>query len=232
MPPIRVLLVDDHSLVRAGLRALVEKLPGIDVIGEASEGREALKLVEARTPDLVLMDLAMPGFNGVEATSRIVRASPATRVIVVSVHGDPESVLAAIDAGAAGYLSKDATVGELDLAIRSVMSGGTYLSPSVSRHVVDDYRRRISNGGTRDVDAAPFASAEHSQLARLTPRQREILQLVAEGASSRKMARTLNLSIKTIESHRAQLMERLDIHDVAGLVRFAIRAGLVRADEV
>lgn len=228
---IRVVLVDDHALVRAGLRALVEKLQGVEVVGEASDGREALKLVETMTPDLVLMDVSMRGLGGIEATSRVAHVSPATRVIVVSMHTDPQSVLAAIEAGAAGYMSKDASLGELDVAIRSVVRGGTFLSPTISRHVLDDYRRRVANGD----DAAPAevqpGATERALLARLTPRQREILQLLAEGASSRKMARMLEVSIKTIETHRAQLMQRLAIHDVAGLVRFAIRAGLVRADE-
>lgn len=230
MPSIRIVLVDDHSLVRAGLRALVEKLPGVEVVGEANDGREAVKLVETLGPDLVLMDLAMRGLNGVEATARIVRASPKTKVIVVSVHTDPQSVLAAIDAGAAGYMSKDASVAELDVAVRAVARGGTFLSPTISRHVIDDYRRRLEPG-TGPEPAVEPGTAERALLARITPRQREILQLLAEGASSRKMSRTLGLSIKTIETHRAQLMQRLDIHDVAGLVRFAIRAGLVRADE-
>jgi DNA-binding NarL/FixJ family response regulator len=231
MPRIRLVLVDDHSLVRAGLRALVEKLSGIDVVGEASDGREAVKLVETQRPDLVLMDLAMRGLNGVEATARIAHASPGTKVIVVSVHTDPQSVLAAIDAGAAGYMSKDASVGELDVAIRAVVRGGTFLSPTISRHVVDDYRRRLGSGAEAVATDLESGATERALLARITPRQREILQLLAEGASSRKMSRTLNLSVKTIETHRAQLMHRLDIHDVAGLVRFAIRAGLVKADE-
>jgi DNA-binding NarL/FixJ family response regulator len=230
MTAIRVLVVDDHGLVRAGLRALVERIADVEVIGEASDGREAMKIVEARNPDLVLMDLAMPGLNGMETTAQITRSSPSTRVIVVSVHADPASVLGAIEAGAAGYMSKDASVTELELAIRSVLRGDTYLSPSISRHVVDDYRRRVSG----DDPAAAGAAAMHPEtglLARLTPRQREVLQLLAEGSSSRKMARTLKLSVKTVETHRAQMMDRLGIHDVPGLVRFAIRAGLVRIDE-
>ena len=229
--PIRIALVDDHSLVRAGLRALVEKLQGVEVVGEASEGREALKLVETTTPDIVLMDLSMRGLGGIEATSRVAQVSPATRVVIVSMHSDPQSVLAAIEAGAAGYMSKDAGLAELDLAIRSVSRGGTFLSPAISRHVLEDYRRRLASGEEpAQSDAQPGAS-ERALLARLTPRQREVLQLLAEGASSRKMARVLDISIKTIETHRAQLMQRLAIHDVAGLVRFAIRAGIVRADE-
>jgi len=230
MASFRVVLIDDHNLVRAGMRALVEKLSGIEVVGEAGDGREALAIVETSKPDLVLMDLSMPGFNGVEATARIGKASPGTRVIIVSVHGDPQSVLAAIDAGAKGYMSKDASVAELDLAVKAAMRGGTYLSPSISQHVVDDYRRRTVDGVTAPGTPS-FGSADRARLARLTPRQREVLQLLAEGASSRKMARVLKLSVKTIETHRALLMERLDIHDVAGLVRFAIRAGVVRSDD-
>lgn len=229
--PIRIALVDDHALVRAGLRALLDRLQGVEVVGEASDGREALKLIETTTPDIVLMDLSMRGLGGIEATSRVAQIAPATRVIVVSMHTDPQSVLGAIEAGAAGYMSKDAGLGELDLAIRSVARGGTFLSPTISRHVLDDYRRRIANGdGPPEAESQPGA-AERALLARLTPRQREVLQLLAEGASSRKMARVLGVSIKTIETHRAQLMQRLAIHDVAGLVRFAIRAGIVRADE-
>jgi DNA-binding NarL/FixJ family response regulator len=230
MTVIRVLVVDDHGLVRAGLRALVERIAGVEVVGEARDGREALKLVEASHPEVVLMDLAMPGLNGVETTARITRSSPSTRVIVVSVHADPASVLGAIEAGAAGYMSKDAGVSELELALRSVLRGDTYLSPSISRHVVDDYRRRVS-GEDAATTGAPALRPEPGLLARLTPRQREVLQLLAEGSSSRKMARTLNVSVKTVETHRAQMMDRLGIHDVPGLVRFAIRAGLVRIDE-
>jgi|SRR5215472_5522093 len=229
MARVRIVLADDHTLVRAGIRALVERLPGVEVLAEASDGRQALKLVETHSPDVVLMDVTMPGLNGLEATSRIAREAPGTKVIVVSVHADPESVLEAIDAGASGYVLKDAGVAELELALDAVMHGGTFLSPSISRHVIDDYRRRLkasgSNGG-----GAPGSSPDKVELARLTPRQREILQLLAEGASPRRIARTLGLSIKTVETHRAQLMERLGIHDLAGLVRFAIRAGLVRLD--
>lgn len=229
--PIRIALVDDHALVRAGLRALLDRLQGVEVVGEASDGREALKLIETTTPDIVLMDLSMRGLGGIEATSRVAQIAPATRVIVVSMHTDPQSVLGAIEAGAAGYMSKDAGLGELDLAIRSVSRGGTFLSPTISRHVLDDYRRRLADGDVpAEAERQPGAS-ERALLARLTPRQREVLQLLAEGASSRKMARVLGVSIKTIETHRAQLMQRLAIHDVAGLVRFAIRAGIVRADE-
>jgi DNA-binding NarL/FixJ family response regulator len=231
MSEIRVLLADDHTLVRAGLRALLEKLSDVQVVGEAVDGREALRLVEELTPDVVLMDVSMPGFDGVEATARVVAESPRTRVMVVSVHGDAESVLSAIDAGASGYVLKDSPVEELEMALRAVAGGATFLSTRVSQHVIDEYRRGLQE--PRDsARALHQAGGESAQLARLTPRQREILQLLVEGSSSRAMARALNLSVKTIESHRAQLMERLDIHNVPGLVRFAIRAGLVSSDAV
>jgi len=229
--PIRIVLADDHALVRAGLRAIVEKLPDVQVVGEASDGREALRIIAELTPDVVLMDVTMPGFNGLEATSRVGAASPRTRVIVVSVHADAATVLAAIDAGAAGYLLKDSTVSELEMAIGSALKGGTFLSPRVSQHVIEEYRRRALQPAPPGAPPAERSTtAERGQLARLTPRQREILQLLAEGSSSRAMARTLNVSVKTIETHRAQLMERLGIHDVPGLVRFAIRAGLLREE--
>jgi DNA-binding NarL/FixJ family response regulator len=213
--PIRVVLADDHALVRAGFRALLQSLPHVEVVDEASDGRDALRLVKLHQPDLVLMDIAMSGMNGLEATERIVKEFPRVRVLVLSMHANEEYVLQALRVGAAGYMLKDADTAELDIALRAVTKGETYLSPGVSRQVVDDYVRRIGPGQT--------------SLEQLTPRQREILQLIAEGHSSKEIAHTLDLSIKTVETHRAQLMDRLDIHDVAGLVRFAIRTGLVSA---
>jgi DNA-binding NarL/FixJ family response regulator len=230
MTPIKVVLADDHVLVRAGIRALVEKLPGVEVTGEVGDGEAAARLAAETNPDVVLMDVAMPGFGGLDATAQILRASPQTRVVMVSVHADPQSVLRAIEAGACGYVLKDSGVAELEMAIRAATQGGTFLSPRVSSLVIEGYRRRVT-GEPGEGGPGNLPASEHARLSRLTPRQRQILQLVAEGASSRKMARKLNLSVKTIESHRAQLMERLGIHDVAGLVRFAIRAGVVRADD-
>jgi DNA-binding NarL/FixJ family response regulator len=213
MTMIRVLLTEDHTIVRAGIRALLENLEGVEVVGEAGDGREALRLVEIHQPDIVLMDIAMSGLNGLEATMRMSKEFPDVRVIILSMHASEEYVLQALRAGASGYLLKDAGTAELELAIRSVGRDETYLSPAVSKHVVADYVRRV--GG------------EPSSLERLTRRQREILQLVAEGQSTQEIAQMLSISVKTVESHRAQLMERLDIHDVAGLVRYAIRVGLV-----
>jgi DNA-binding NarL/FixJ family response regulator len=214
--PVRVLLADDHALVRAGIRSLLGTLSGVEVVAEAGDGHEALGLVETLRPDIVLMDIAMPGLNGLEATARIVRAHPGTRVIILSMHVSEEYGARALRAGAAGYLPKDADVRELELAIGAVARGDTYLSPAVSTHVVADYRRRLAE--------APDA------LARLSPRQREVLQLLAEGSSTKEIAFRLKLSIKTVETHRAQIMARLDIHDLAGLVRFAVRTGLVAPD--
>lgn len=213
MSSIRVLLAEDHTLVRAGIRALLEGLPGVQVVAEAGDGREALQLVAAHRPDLVLMDIAMAGLNGLEATGRIVKEFPQVRVIILSMHANEEYVLQALRAGAVGYLLKDAGTAELELAVRAAARGEVYLSPAVSRHVVADYVRR--------------AGSERTLLDQLTPRQREILQLIAEGRTTKEIANILQVSVKTVETHRGQLMDRLDIHDVAGLVRFAIRVGLV-----
>ncbi len=212
MTAIRVLLVDDHALVRAGFQALLNNIADVEVIAEAGDGRAALSLVETHHPDVVLMDIAMAGLNGLEAASRIVQEHPEVRVIMLSMHSNEEYVLQALRTGATGYLLKDASVSELELAIRAVMRQETYLSPTVARHV-DEYVQRVG-------DAT-------SSLNRLTARQREILQLIAEGRTTQEIAQMLNISAKTVETHRSQLMERLDIHDVAGLVRYAIRMGVV-----
>jgi len=215
--PIRILLADDHTLVRAGICSLIKNMEGTEVIAEAGDGREALRLVRTHRPDVVLMDVAMPGLNGLEATARIAKKFPHVRVIILSMHINEEYVLQALRAGAAGYLVKGADAAELEIAIRAVARGETYLSPTVSKHVVTDYIQRISG--------------ETTSLELLTPRQREVLQLIAEGYSTKKIASTLKISVKTVETHRMQLMERLDIHDIAGLVRYAIRVGLVKPDQ-
>ncbi|KFB66321.1 response regulator transcription factor [Candidatus Accumulibacter vicinus] len=219
MKPLRVLLADDHTLMRAGLRKLVEGIQGFQVIAEASDGRETVRLAREREPDIVLLDISMPGLNGLDATALIVKAVPATRVVVLSMHTTEGYVLAALRAGAVGYVVKDAAVDELERALRAVGNGQGWLSPVVSRHLFDDYLRLAASR----EDAA--SSAVGNEL--LTPRQREILQLVAEGCTTRDIAKRLCVSLRTVETHRAQLMERLNIHDVAGLTRFAIRSGLV-----
>ena len=213
MNEIRILLADDHTLLRAGIRSLLEKMTTVEVVGEAADGREAVSLVKIHSPNIVLMDIAMAGLNGLEATARIVREFPAVRVIVLSMHANEEYVLQALRAGAAGYLLKDAATAELELAIQSVARRDTYLSPAISKRVIEDYLRRIHE--------------QKSPLEQLTPRQREILQLIAEGKTTKEMAFLLDVSVKTIETHRTQLMDRLDTHDVPGLVRHAMRLGLV-----
>ena len=214
--PIRILLAEDHALVRAGLRSLLERMSGVEIVGEAGDGREAIELIGKLLPDVVLMDITMPGLNGLHTTVRARTEYPSVRVIMLSMHDNEEYVWQALNAGAAGYLLKGADPTELGLAIRSVAQGGSYLSPAVSRHVVNDFVRRV---GT-----------DRSSLDRLTPRQLEIVQLIAESHTNQEIAGELDISLKTVETHRAQLMARLDIHDVPGLVRYAIRMGLVPSD--
>ncbi len=215
--PVRVVLADDHNLVRAGLRSLLEQLGGLEVVGEAADGHAALHLLRPGGVDLLLLDLALPGLNGIEVAARVAHEHPSVRVLILSMHATEEHVLRALRAGVAGYVLKDASVTELELALRAVAQGQTYLSPSVSRTLLDDYLKRV------DDRQAP-------RTASLTPRQREVLQLVAEGRSTKEIAFQLELSVKTVETHRAQLMERLGIRDVPGLVRYAIRAGLTSVD--
>ena len=210
--PIRVILADDHALVRAGIRSLLGAMAGVEVIGEASSGEDAVELAGRENPDVVLMDIAMKGMTGLEATARIRQRQPQVRVLVLSMHFSEEYVLQALRAGAAGYLLKDAATAELELALRSVMRGETWLSSAVSRQVVDGYVQRM--GGDSGSEA-------------LTARQREVLRLLAGGKSTKEIAFILNLSVKTVETHRSQIMERLGIRDVAGLVRYAMRTGLV-----
>ncbi|MBX3237762.1 MAG: response regulator transcription factor [Nitrospiraceae bacterium] len=216
MSTVRVLLAEDHTLVRAGFRALLEKLEGVQVIGEVSDGRDALNMAKELTPDIVLMDIAMPGLNGLEATRRLRQACPGTKVLMLSMYTNEEYLKEALRAGAAGYLLKDADRTEFELAIKTVCRGGTYLAPALAKFTVDAFCRD---------DAAPAGP-----LAKLTARQREILQLVAEGCSTKQIAQRLNLSVKTVEAHRTQIMDRLEIHDIPGLVRLAVRTGLVAPD--
>jgi DNA-binding NarL/FixJ family response regulator len=216
---VRVLIADDHNLVRAGIRALLDSLPETEVVAEAADGRDALALIDRLRPDVILMDVAMSGMNGLEATTRISRDFPESRVIMLSMHANEEYVIRALRAGAAGYMLKDAAIGELELAVKIVAAGQTYLSPAIARHVAD-YVQRV--GGDHATGASLPDPYE-----RLTPRQREILQLIAEGATTQEMAQTLKVSVKTIETHRSQLMYRLDLHDIPSLVRYAIRVGLV-----
>ena len=210
--PIRVVLADDHALVRAGMRSLLSGMAQVQVVGEAASGEEALVLAERERPDVVLMDIAMKGITGLEAAARMRDQYPEVRVVILSMHSGEEYVPQALRAGAIGYLLKDAATGELELALRSVMRGESWFSPAVSRQVVEGYVQRVGGEAAADV---------------LTARQREVLKLVAGGKSTKEIAFDLNLSVKTVETHRAQIMERLGIRDVAGLVRYALRTGLV-----
>ena len=214
--PIRVLVAEDHALVRAGVRRLLGDLPGIEVVAVAADGREAVRLVAEHLPDAALMDITMPGLNGLNAMREVAAACPGVRVIMLSMHDNEEYVGHALRAGAAGYLLKDADPMELEFAIRSVARGGSFMSPSVSRQVIEGYARQ----------ARPTATS----LERLTPRQVEIAQLIAEGHTNAEIARILGLANKTIEAHRTQLMARLEVHDVAGVVRYAVRMGLIPPD--
>lgn len=216
MNTIRVLLADDHRLMRAGLRALLKSLDLVEVVAEAGNGHEAIQLAEQHQPDIVIMDIGMPELNGLEATARMVKLAPAPRIIVLSMHANEEYVRRALQAGVAGYLLKGAEPAELELAIKAVMRGETYLTPAISKQVVQNYLH------PREMKTNPIQE--------LTPRQREVLQLVAEGHSTKDIAQKLNLSTKTVDTHRTELMQRLDIHDIAGLVRYAIRSGLISAD--
>jgi DNA-binding NarL/FixJ family response regulator len=213
MAPIRVLVADDHTLFRAGIRALLGTLPDIEVVGEAADGREALRLVGAVHPDVVLLDIMMPGLNGLDAAARIARSFPDSRVIMLSMNADEDSVLKSLRAAAFGYLVKTADPGELERAIRTVVRGEKFLSSAILKHVVAACLERLDK--------------ELTSLDRLTPRQREVLQLIAEGHTTKEIARKLGISVKTAESYRGELMQALDIHDIASLTRYAIRTGLV-----
>jgi DNA-binding NarL/FixJ family response regulator len=217
MNAIRILLADDHALLRAGIRALLENIPEIEVVAEARDGLEAIQLIETHRPNIALSDISMPALSGLELVGRVARDFPDVRTIILSMHSNEEYVCQAMRAGAAGYLLKDAGTTELKTAILAVARGESYLSPAVSKHVIADYVRRTSSeAGSADL---------------LTPRQREILRYIAIGQTTKGIARTLGISAKTVETHRAQLMERLAIYDVPGLVRYAIRTGLVTTDE-
>jgi RNA polymerase sigma factor (sigma-70 family) len=215
MNPIRVLIADDHALVRAGIRALVEKIDGVVVVGEAGKGSEALELVIQLKPNLILLDITMPDGNGFEVLDQVTKKHPEIKVIVLTVHEAGEYAIRALREGAAGYLPKSAASIELEQAIQTVVRGETYISPETAQNTLREYGRGATK---RDL------------LATLSPRQREVLRLIAEGRTTKQIAQVLEISVKTVETHRAQLMERLGIHDVAGLVRYAIIVGLIEVE--
>ena len=213
MKPIQVILADDHALVRAGIRALLERIDKVEVVGEAGDGLQALELIEKLEPDVVLLDLTMPGLSGFEVLKETSERFPEVNMIVLSVHDSEEYAFHALRSGAVGYLPKSAASAELEVAIERVLRGEKYLSPTIA----PESRLEFSKDSSQTPD--------------LTPRQMEVLTLIAQGSSTREVARALNIAVKTVETHRAQLMERLNIHDVASLVRYAIKKGLVNIDK-
>jgi DNA-binding NarL/FixJ family response regulator len=214
MKRTRILLADDHALVRQGIRSLLSGIADFEVVGEADNGREALRLIRALAPEVALMDISMPELNGLDATAHTLREQPNLKVIILSMHATESYVLEALRAGAAGYLLKESDAAELERAIRAVSRGEHYLTPSISHHVIDRFMRGERGEKIAEADA-------------LSPRQREVLQLIAEGRSTREIAERLHVSVKTVETHRAQLMQRLEIYDVAGLTRYALRKRLI-----
>jgi len=210
---VRIMLADDHRMFRQGLRTLLDSRDDMDVVGEASDGREAVEMAAQLSPEVIIMDVSMPGLNGVEATRKIMVEHPGTKIIGLSMHTDRRYTSELLKAGASGYLPKDGAFEELEQAVRAVMSGEVYLSPRIAAGLVDDYVRQPR-------DAAP------SVFERLTAREREVLQLMAEGQATKEIAATLHVSVKTVETHRRQIMEKLNIYSVAELTKYAIREGL------
>ncbi len=219
MESIRILVADDHVLIRAGVRSLLQSIADFQVVGEASDGMEAMELVSALRPDVLLTDIAMPNLNGLMVAEQVAEKYPEVRVIIVSMHTNEEFVAQAVKAGAAGYLLKDADGSELEFAIRAVTRGESYLTPAISKQVMASYMSLVNSSHQNLADP-------------LTHRQREILTLIAEGVSTKGIAKVLEISVKTVETHRSQIMQRLDIHDIPGLVRYAMRTGLVPAVEI
>ena len=215
MKSVRTLIADDHALVRAGIRALVEKIAGVTVVAEAGKGSEAIDLITELVPDLVLLDITMPDGSGFDVLQHIQKNYSGIRVIVLTVHEAGEYAIRALREGATGFLPKSAASTELEQAIHTVMNGEVYISPETSRRTLIEYRKGVTK---RDL------------LETLSPRQREVLRLIAEGRTTKQIAQELEISVKTVETHRAQLMERLGIHDVAGLVRYAIIVGLIEVE--
>ncbi len=217
MSKIRVLLADDHTIVRQGLRALLDTHEDIEIVGEAENGRQAFEKTEQISPDIVVLDITMPYLNGIEATRKIKKMNPEIKVIVLTVHDSEEYVHQILQAGASGYLLKESAVSDLVSAINAVNKGDVFLSPTISKVVVKDYIKH-TGGETRAFDSLDV----------LTSREREVLQLIAEGHTNREVARLLKLSVKTIDVHRARIKEKLNISDTAGLIKYSIRKGLIK----
>jgi len=215
MRKIRVLLADDHNLIRAGLRLVAEQEPDMAVVGEAADGRQAVTMAESLKPDVAVMDLGMPGLNGIEASRKIREKLPETQVVMLSMHSDEGYVLRAFKAGARAYLLKDSAEADLARAIRAAFEGKSFFSPAVSKVLLEDYMRKLQRTGTEDSYEL------------LSPREREILQLVAEGKSSKEIANLLSLSVYTVETHRAKIMQKLHLHGIPELILYAVRKGII-----
>ncbi|HEY4977726.1 MAG TPA: response regulator transcription factor [Candidatus Acidoferrum sp.] len=215
MRKIRILLADDHKLMRSGLRVLLEQQADLTVVAEASDGREAVALVASHKPDVLVMDIGMPNLNGIEAATQITQSHPEISIVMLSMHSDESYVLRALKAGAKGYLLKDSAEADLIRAVHSVAEGKSFFSPAVSKVLLDDYVRKLKRSGTDD----PYDL--------LTPREREVLQLVAEGKSNKEVAQMLNLSVYTVETHRSNIMEKLNLHGVPELILYAVRKGII-----
>jgi DNA-binding NarL/FixJ family response regulator len=211
---IKILIADDHRIMRSGLRSLLDREPDMEVVGEAENGRMTVRLARKLSPDVVIMDIAMPDLNGIDASRQILSETPEVKVLALSMHSNEQFVAGMLDAGASGYLLKDCHLGELCLAIRSVVANQSYLSPSVASIVLETYRREVSRAENREFDL-------------LTSREREVLQLVAEGKTSKKIASLLHVSMKTVDAHRHQIMHKLNIHSIAGLTKYAILKGIM-----
>ncbi len=215
MSDIRILLADDHGLVRKGLRLLLEAQQGVQVVGEASDGREALKLAAELAPDIAILDIAMPNLNGIEATAQLTKSGSEVKVIILSMHSDESYVVRALDAGARGYLLKDSAEDDLVQAIRTVAQGRPYFSPAISATLLEDYVRTLRQRGLTDSYEL------------LTDREKEVLQLLAEGKSNKEVAALLNLSPYTIETHRTNMMQKLNLHNTAEIVLYAVRKKII-----
>jgi two-component system response regulator NreC len=215
MAAIRILLADDHVVMRSGLRLLLERQPGMEVVAEAADGREAVDMSAAQKPDAVVMDIAMPWLNGVEATRQIVARNPATAVVILSMHSDESYVLRSLKAGAKAYLLKDSAESDLISAIYAVTTGKSFFSPGVRKILKEDYVFQLAKLGAEDTYEL------------LTPREREVLQLAAEGKSNKEIAALFNLSLYTVETHRTHVLQKLNIHSVPELVLYAVRKGII-----
>jgi DNA-binding NarL/FixJ family response regulator len=220
MKKITILLVDDHTVLRQGLRALLLPEADMEIVGEAENGRQAVQMAAKLGPDIVVMDIAMPQLNGLEASQQIAKQSPLSKILILSSYGDDEYVQKLTEAGAVGFLIKQTAASDLIKAIREAQKGNAYFSPSIAKRLLDRYREAFLRGG-KPINQKSAVS--------LTPREREVLQLVAEGKGNKRMASDLCISIKTVEKHRQQAMNKLNIHDIAGLTRYAIAQGIIES---